>query len=101
MPGLWKIGRAVNINRRMRQLSSGTGVPVPFWARTYALFDNCVIAETAVHHLLADYRVARRREFFRCTLDQVCTAIEVVEAAAMEIAMTQAPVFDRTSAGAA
>lgn len=80
MPGLVKIGLTTRTPKeRAAELSSSSGVPLPFvvaWARAVS---DCATVETAVHRMLDDRRVSKSRESFRV---DVKTARQVIEAAA-------------------
>ena len=68
IPKLVKIGKTARDPQvRAAEISAATGVPTPFevaWARKVPDMDK---AEAALHAALSDYRLTRRREFFRCT----------------------------------
>ena len=68
IPKLVKIGKtARNPLVRAAEISAATGVPTPFevaWAREVP---DMNAAENALHKALSEYRLSRRREFFRCT----------------------------------
>jgi len=68
IPKLVKIGKTSRNPRvRASEISAATGVPTPFevsWARKVPDMDK---AETDLHQALAEYRLTRRREFFRCS----------------------------------
>lgn len=80
MPGLVKIGLTDrDPQTRAAELTRASGVPSPFviaWCRAVS---DCAGVESAVHRMLHDKRVSKRREFFRC---EVATARQVIEAAA-------------------
>lgn len=80
MPGLVKIGLTTRTPKeRAAELSSSSGVPLPFtvaWARAVS---DCATVETAVHRMLDDKRINGKRESFRV---DVATARQVIEAAA-------------------
>ena len=68
IPKLVKIGKtARNPLVRASEISAATGVPTPFevaWARKVPDMDK---AEKALHGALSEFRLSRRREFFRCS----------------------------------
>lgn len=80
MPGLVKIGLTTRTPKeRAAELSSSSGVPLPFvvaWARAVS---GCDYVEKAVHRMLDDKRVNGKRESFQV---DVAKAREVIEAAA-------------------
>jgi hypothetical protein len=64
---LWKIGYTdSDPEDRARQLSSTTGVPVSYLVVESWTVTDGVLAESAAHAALEDYRVTMRREFFQC-----------------------------------
>lgn len=73
MPGLLKVGRTNDIDRRIKELSQATGVPTPFvLVHEWMIIDENS-NETAAHEALSDYRV--EKEFFRLPMSQ---AVEIV-----------------------
>ncbi len=80
MPGLVKIGLTTRTPKeRAAELSSSSGVPLPYavvWARAVS---DCAYVEQVVHRMLDDRRVNGKRESFRC---DVATARQVIEAGA-------------------
>ena len=63
---------------RAKQISSSTGVALPYkveWA--YKCF-NGEIVEREVHHKLEDYRVNNQKEFFQISLEEAKQAITLV-----------------------
>ena len=64
---LWKIGYTDgDPEDRARQLSSTTGVPVNYLVVESWIVTDGLLAESATHAALEDYRVTTRREFFQC-----------------------------------
>ena len=79
LPGLLKIGYTkLTPDERAKQISTATGVPLPYevaWAfRCY----NGELLEGEVHHALKNYRVNNQREFFQIGLDEVIETIELI-----------------------
>lgn len=71
MPGVVKIGRTRRDPRtRLRELSSATGVPVPFRLAGAVRAKDADAAEREIHERLRHKRVSRRREFFRCDAEE-------------------------------
>lgn len=65
MPGLVKVGKTTTApHQRMAELHS-TGVPTPFKLEFSLFVDDCHREERRVHGVLAEYRNATNREFFR------------------------------------
>ncbi len=78
-PDLLKIGYTKKIpEERAKQISSATGVALPYkveWA--YKCFNGETI-EREVHHKLEDYRVNNQKEFFQISLEEAKQAITLV-----------------------
>lgn len=71
MPGVVKIGRTRRDPRtRLRELSSATGVPVPFRLAGAVRAKDADAAEREIHERLRRRRVSHRREFFRCGVEE-------------------------------
>lgn len=68
IPKLVKIGKtARNPLVRAAEISAATGVPTPFEVSWACKVPDMDVAESALHKALSEYRLTRRREFFRCT----------------------------------
>lgn len=64
--GMLKIGMTHrDVNERIREISSATGVVMPFICIYKEHFNNCILAEKKIHELLRKYRVCNNREFFK------------------------------------
>ncbi len=77
IPDYIKIGRADNLEKRMKQLHT-TGVPLPFecfYARKITIAD----AEKRIHSIFDDYRVNPKREFFTVSQEKVKEVLELIE----------------------
>jgi T5orf172 domain len=68
---------------RSRELSSATGVPLPFGILAQWDVGDCAGVEAAVHEKLRAYRVSDRREFFRLPLRSIVAVINSVVEASM------------------
>jgi hypothetical protein len=78
MPGLLKIGITIrSVTERVAELSSTTGVPVPFTVEAHFESRDPKSDEAAIHKLLAQHRVPGR-EFFRVTLADALKAARSV-----------------------
>ena len=67
MPGIVKVGHTMNDPAiRAEELSSDTGVPLPFVVAYKALVVNPKQIELKVHGKLHSKRLNNRREFFKC-----------------------------------
>lgn len=66
MGGIVKIGKTSReLNDRIRELNSASGVPLPFTLEGYVISKNLKKTEKEIHHQLANKRINRKREFFR------------------------------------
>ena len=65
MPDLLKIGRTTNLEKRIKQLSSDTGVPVPFECYFACEVGNGIEVEKRLHFGFGDHRINPKREFFK------------------------------------
>lgn len=86
MPGLLKIGRTNDLERRRLELSSATGVPVPFRIEHFVEVNDPVYAEFMAHHVLYRERISFDREFFEVSLGVAKDALDI--AIKVDIAMS-------------
>ena len=77
MPDLVKIGKTDNIERRMRELTSSTGVPVAFECFYCGEVDDNDEVEKNLHNAFGDHRINPKREFFRISAENVKAALEL------------------------
>jgi len=76
MPGLFKIGYTEReIEDRIKELNSETGVPEPFVLDAYCVSQNPRGDESRIHQSLSTYRM-ESKEFFKVDFD---TVIEIIE----------------------
>jgi hypothetical protein len=75
--GVIKIGMtAREVDVRVKELSSHTGVPTEFTVfRKYAV-DDATLAERRIHARLVGYRVSENREFFKISAEDAAMIIE-------------------------
>ena len=74
--GIVKIGKTQNNpDERAKELSSATGVPTPFFVAYSSYFKDSNAAETFVHTLLANKRLAENREFFQVSVQKAIRAV--------------------------
>lgn len=78
MPDLVKIGRTTDLEARLRQLSTHSGVPVPFECFYACEVGDSVKVEKALHDAFGDHRINSRREFFRLNPDRAVAILELV-----------------------
>ena len=76
MPDLIKIGKTTNLEDRLRNLSSQTGVPVPFQCYYACEVEDCSDVEMRLHKGFGDHRINIRREFFRINPERVRIILE-------------------------
>ncbi|MGL4862622.1 MAG: GIY-YIG nuclease family protein [Cetobacterium sp.] len=77
MKDIVKIGyTARDIDTRVRELSTGSGVPTGFICVYNLEFDNCIDIESQVHENFKDFRVNKKREFFKITVKEAINYIE-------------------------
>ena len=74
LPGLIKIGKSIDPEKRVKTLSS-EGLPTPFHIEFQIKSEHYSEIETAVHSSLSNYRVSENREFFDCDIEAASTAI--------------------------
>lgn len=79
MPGLVKIGltNTETVEARLTQLSSHTGVPLPFECYFAAKVKNAAKLEKTLQLLFAENRINPRREFFRIEPEKIVLAIGI------------------------
>jgi hypothetical protein len=76
---IYKIGfTRRTADARSRELSSATGVPLPFGVLAQWEVGDCATIEAAIHQRLAAYRLNDRRKFFRLALRDIVSVINVV-----------------------
>ncbi|NYA42938.1 GIY-YIG nuclease family protein [Serratia fonticola] len=77
MPGIYKIGMTNNHpSARAKELSSASGVPVPFKVEATFHCDNASSSEADIHASLSDCRVNESREFFKEDLEELIAVCE-------------------------
>ncbi len=78
MPGLVKIGLTTDsVENRVAQLSSHSGVPLPFECYFAAEVGDASRIENILHQLFSENRVNPRREFFRIDAEKVVLALSI------------------------
>ncbi len=76
MPSLVKIGLTTrNVEERVHELNSPTGVPSPFDIESYFITNNPQEDEKKIHEKLNNYRVTDKKEFFEISPDEARTLI--------------------------
>lgn len=79
IPDLIKIGRTLNLEERVRSLSSHSGVPVPFEVYYACVVSDSGRVEKHLHDGFGDHRVNPKREFFRINPERVLSILKLVE----------------------
>ena len=79
IPGLVKIGRTANLNRRMDSLFCSS-VPHPFKCEAVQEVEDPNAVEATIHNYLSEYRVSSKREFFKVDVEQVKKLFDLVGA---------------------
>ena len=78
MPGLAKIGLTEDsVEARITNLSTASGVPLPFECYYAAEVDDMKRVEKLLHQLFAEHRVNPKREFFRIDPEKVVLALSI------------------------
>ena len=78
MPGIVKVGLTNDsVEARLTQLSTASGVPVPFECYFAAEVADAAKLERTLHQLFAETRVNPKREFFRVDPEKVVLAISI------------------------
>lgn len=78
MPGLVKIGLTTeSVESRISQLSSHSGIPLPFECYFAAEVDSCEKLEKILHQLFSEHRINPKREFFKLDPEKVVLAISI------------------------
>jgi hypothetical protein len=74
---LYKVGLTRRTaSDRAAELGSSTGVPLPFEVLASWEVPDCGSIEKNVHRQLKQYRLSKRREFFRTSLSTIVAAVE-------------------------
>jgi hypothetical protein len=78
MPGLVKIGFTEgSVQNRISNLSSATGVPLPYECYYAAEVDDMKRVESLLHQLFSEHRINPKREFFRLDPEKVVLALSI------------------------
>lgn len=84
IPGLIKIGRTNDINKRLDSLYD-TSVPMPFECVCVKNVSNPIAVESNIHRLLNDYRVNEKREFFKIDKQRVELIFDLISSDFTEV----------------
>lgn len=77
MPGIYKVGMTTSTPEiRAREVSHGTGVPLPYVVELAYFSESPRSDEASIHEYLDDFRINSNREFFKCDLEEIIEACE-------------------------
>ena len=79
MPGYIKIGKTNDLDRRVKELSRHSGVPLPFEVFYASEVNDMDFVEKKLHEAFGRTRVAENREFFTETPERVVAALKLAE----------------------
>lgn len=79
MPGYIKIGKTNELERRVKELSRHSGVPLPFEVFYACEVENMDFVERQLHEAFGRTRVAENREFFTETPERVVAVLKMVQ----------------------
>lgn len=77
LPGIYKIGKTRNIEKRKQQLSK-TSTPFPFVVEFYIESNSYDELESLVKLYLGNFRINKRREFFDADLNAIIDSIKAI-----------------------
>jgi hypothetical protein len=78
MPGVYKIGKTLNIRERLRQLDS-TSTPTPFKVELLLQCENHDLIENKMHKIFNNLRIRANREFFKVDLASLEEALNLFD----------------------
>jgi len=78
MPGLVKVGYTFDLERRITELSSPSGVPLRFEVAFAVGVTDPISIEAMAHAALSEKRINTRREFFECSVDVARSTINAI-----------------------
>jgi hypothetical protein len=77
MPGIYKIGMTTATPEiRAREVSQGTGVPLPYTVELAYFSESPRQDEACIHEYLDTCRLNSNREFFKCDIEEIIDACE-------------------------
>ena len=74
-----KIGKTKNLEKRVKDLSSHAGIPVPFEVYYACTVEDSTKIEKGLHDGFGDHRINPKREFFRINPERVLSILKLVE----------------------
>jgi hypothetical protein len=84
IPGLVKIGRTTNMEKRLESLYD-TSVPTPFECVCVKEVNNPNDVESNLHTLLSEFRVNDKREFFKVEIEKVKLIFDLISSDLTEV----------------
>jgi hypothetical protein len=78
MPGVYKIGKTLNIRERLRNLDS-TSTPTPFKVELLLQCENHDLVESKMHKIFNNLRIRANREFFKVDLASLEEALNLFD----------------------
>lgn len=80
MPGYVKIGKTTtSLEQRVRDLSSFTGIPLPFTVFYACTVKDSHFVEHQLHDAFDNHRINPKREFFQIAPERVVSALKLAE----------------------
>lgn len=79
MPDLVKIGKTSNLENKIRELSTHSGIPVPFEVYYAYIVADSNKVESYLHDRFKNHRINPKREFFRISPEKVLSILKQVE----------------------
>jgi len=76
MKGVVKIGfTRGQVRNRAKEISIGTGVPMPYEVDHFHITEDVELVEQAIHAKLSSHRINENREFFSVSVSEAIKAI--------------------------
>ena len=79
IPNMVKIGKTDNLERRIKELSSPSGIPLAFECVVAKTVNDIDFAEKKLHEAFASKRINPRREFFDIDEEELIALFELLE----------------------
>ena len=78
--GIYKVGFTKRcVEKRLKELNSETGNPYELKIEFYKKVANCKKKEQLLHKILSQYRLNKKREFFKVSLDTIRQLFELID----------------------
>jgi len=92
IPNMVKIGKTDNLERRIKELSSHSGIPLAFECVVAKTVNDMDFAEKKLHEAFASKRINPKREFFEIDEEELIALFELLEGE--YVALSQDEVFE-------